>query len=250
MLAAPLDVADVPDPIPGPGEVLIRVSACGVCHTELDEIEGRTPPPILPVILGHQVVGRVVQCGPRPTALKPGARVGVGWIYSACGHCQVLPPRVRKSLPVVPGDGAGRQRRLCRADGGPAGLRVSDSGKPDDRRRGGAAALRRRDWLPLAAPGEPPQWRPTRPHGVRRLGPPRPEARAAPRPGRRGLRLRPKRGRAGLRQGVGRRVGRRHDRHAAGASRRDHRHDARVEPGRGGPAEPGARRPARDQRHP
>jgi propanol-preferring alcohol dehydrogenase len=87
-LAAPLERADVPDPIPGPGEVLIRVSACGVCHTELDEIEGRTPPPILPIIPGHQVVGRVVQCGPRPTALRPGVRVGVGWIYSACGRCE------------------------------------------------------------------------------------------------------------------------------------------------------------------
>ncbi|MGE5199740.1 MAG: zinc-dependent alcohol dehydrogenase family protein [Rhodospirillaceae bacterium] len=87
LLEDPLDLADVPDPIPGPGEVLIRVSACGVCHTELDEIEGRTPPPSLPVIPGHQVVGHVVQCGPRPTALGPGARVGVGWIYSACGRC-------------------------------------------------------------------------------------------------------------------------------------------------------------------
>ena len=87
-LTAPLELAHMPDPIPGPGEVLIRVSACGICHTELDEIEGRTPPPALPVILGHQVVGRVVQCGPRPTALGPGARVGVGWIYSACGHCR------------------------------------------------------------------------------------------------------------------------------------------------------------------
>jgi alcohol dehydrogenase, propanol-preferring len=86
-LAGPLELVDVPDPIPGPGEVLIRVSVCGVCHTELDEIEGRTPPPSLPVILGHQVVGHVVQCGPRPTALGPGARVGVGWIYSACGRC-------------------------------------------------------------------------------------------------------------------------------------------------------------------
>ena len=87
-LTEPLERADMPDPIPGPGEVLIRVSACGVCHTELDEIEGRTPPPVLPVIPGHQVVGRVVQCGPRPTALRPGARVGVGWIYSACGRCE------------------------------------------------------------------------------------------------------------------------------------------------------------------
>jgi propanol-preferring alcohol dehydrogenase len=86
--ARPLELAEVPDPIPGPGEVLIRVSVCGVCHTELDEIEGRTPPPSLPIIPGHQVVGRVVQCGPRPTALGPGARVGVGWIYAACGRCE------------------------------------------------------------------------------------------------------------------------------------------------------------------
>jgi len=84
----PLAFADVPDPIPGPGEVLIRVSACGVCHTEIDEIEGRTAPPSLPVIPGHQVIGHVVQCGPRPTALRPGARVGVGWIFSACGRCE------------------------------------------------------------------------------------------------------------------------------------------------------------------
>lgn len=83
----PLELCELPDPIPGPGDVLIRVSACGVCHTELDEIEGRTPPPLLPVVLGHQVVGRVVQCGPRPSLLKPGTRVGVAWIYSACGRC-------------------------------------------------------------------------------------------------------------------------------------------------------------------
>jgi propanol-preferring alcohol dehydrogenase len=86
-LVDPLECAEVPDPIPGPGEVLIRVSVCGVCHTELDEIEGRTPPPALPVIPGHQVVGHVVQCGPRPTVLGPGVRVGVGWIHSACGRC-------------------------------------------------------------------------------------------------------------------------------------------------------------------
>ena len=84
---SPLDLADVPDPIPAPGDVLIRVSACGVCHTELDEIEGRTPPPRLPIILGHQAVGHIVHCGPRPSAFRPGARVGVGWIFHACGHC-------------------------------------------------------------------------------------------------------------------------------------------------------------------
>ncbi len=81
----PLQLAELPDPAPGPGEILVRVSTCGVCHTELDEIEGRTPPPVLPVVLGHQVVGRVVQSGGlQHTA---GERVGVAWIYSACGAC-------------------------------------------------------------------------------------------------------------------------------------------------------------------
>jgi D-arabinose 1-dehydrogenase-like Zn-dependent alcohol dehydrogenase len=60
---APLKLEQIPEPTPGEGEVLIKVAACGVCHTELDEIEGRTPPPELPVILGHQVVGTVEQVG-------------------------------------------------------------------------------------------------------------------------------------------------------------------------------------------
>ena len=54
-----LELQDLPVPEPGDGELLVKVSACGVCHTELDEIEGRTPPPGLPVVLGHQIVGRV-----------------------------------------------------------------------------------------------------------------------------------------------------------------------------------------------
>ncbi len=57
----PLSLQDLPEPKIGAGEALIRVLTCGVCHTELDEIEGRTPPPHLPVILGHQVVGTVVE---------------------------------------------------------------------------------------------------------------------------------------------------------------------------------------------
>jgi len=84
----PLELMTLPDPEPGAGEILIAVSACGVCHTELDEIEGRTPPPRLPVILGHQVVGRVVARGEGATHFQVGDRVGVAWIYSACGHCQ------------------------------------------------------------------------------------------------------------------------------------------------------------------
>jgi propanol-preferring alcohol dehydrogenase len=84
----PLRLATLPDPEPGPGEILLRVSACGVCHTELDEIEGRTPPPRLPVILGHQVVGRVEGLGSDASAFRRGERVGVGWIYAACGACE------------------------------------------------------------------------------------------------------------------------------------------------------------------
>jgi propanol-preferring alcohol dehydrogenase len=86
----PLQLAELPDPEPGPGEILVRVSACGVCHTELDEIEGRTPPPRLPVVLGHQVVGRVAALGPGAAAFRfsVGERVGVGWIFAACGACE------------------------------------------------------------------------------------------------------------------------------------------------------------------
>ena len=83
----PLEAADLPVPVPGRGEVLIRVAVCGVCHTELDEIEGRTPPPRLPVVPGHQIVGNVEACGSGAEKFRIGARVGIAWIFSACGHC-------------------------------------------------------------------------------------------------------------------------------------------------------------------
>ena len=84
----PLVPADWPDPAPAAGEVLIKVSVCGVCHTELDEIEGRMRPPTLPVILGHQVVGRVESRGAGAEMFQIGDRVGVAWVFSACGHCE------------------------------------------------------------------------------------------------------------------------------------------------------------------
>ena len=116
----PLEVRDVPKPVPAAGEILIKVLACGVCHTELDEIEGRTPPPKLPVVPGHQVVGTVTAIGatdlghdpesqkgdsprrskrrnpvqsprfrscPASPGIRVGDRVGVAWIHSACGKC-------------------------------------------------------------------------------------------------------------------------------------------------------------------
>jgi len=82
----PLELVDLPVPEPRPGEVLIRVSTCGVCHTELDEIEGRTAPLRMPVILGHEVIGRVEALGDGVTKWRPGDRVGVGWIHSSSGE--------------------------------------------------------------------------------------------------------------------------------------------------------------------
>jgi len=85
---SPLELVDLPIPVPRDNEILVKVSACGVCHTELDEIEGRTPPPRLPVVLGHQVVGRVAATGSQARRFQLGERVGVAWIYSACGKCR------------------------------------------------------------------------------------------------------------------------------------------------------------------
>lgn len=84
----PLEPVEMPVPVPKEREILVKISACGVCHTELDEIEGRTPPSQFPIILGHQVVGRVEHMGSETKKFKTGGRVGIAWIYSACGTCK------------------------------------------------------------------------------------------------------------------------------------------------------------------
>jgi propanol-preferring alcohol dehydrogenase len=84
----PLRLCDFAVSEPAADQVLIKVKTCGVCHTELDEIEGRTPPSVYPVIPGHQVVGIVNQVGERVTLLKVGDRVGVAWIWDSCGNCE------------------------------------------------------------------------------------------------------------------------------------------------------------------
>ncbi len=81
----PLTLADIERPEPAADEVLLEVRVCGVCHTELDEIEGRTPPSIDPVVLGHEVVGVVVERGSEATMHEIGSRVGVGWIHHSDG---------------------------------------------------------------------------------------------------------------------------------------------------------------------
>jgi len=85
---SPLRPVILPDPTPAPNELLVRVLTSGVCHTELDEIEGRTPPPSLPVILGHQVVGRVEGLGEGASRFQVGERVGIAWIFDTCQRCR------------------------------------------------------------------------------------------------------------------------------------------------------------------
>ena len=85
---APLVVEDVDDPQPGPGEILIKVKACGVCHTDLHLAAGEWRLPKLPLIMGHEAVGTVEAVGAGVTSFKAGDRAGVPWIYSTCGACE------------------------------------------------------------------------------------------------------------------------------------------------------------------
>ena len=83
----PLRAADLPDPEPGPGQVLVEVSACGVCRTDLHVVDGELPNPELPLVVGHQIVGRAVRGGER---FAPGDRIGIpwlGWTDNECRYC-------------------------------------------------------------------------------------------------------------------------------------------------------------------
>ena len=85
---APLQCVQIPKPEPGPGQVRLRVKMCGVCHTDLHTVEGDIHPPNLPIVPGHQIVGVIDALGEGVDNLKFGLRVGVPWLYSACGKCQ------------------------------------------------------------------------------------------------------------------------------------------------------------------
>lgn len=107
----PLELVDLPVPKPGPREILIRVLACGVCRTELDQIEGRIVPPKLPIIPGHQPVGVVEMLGEGATRFRVGDRVGAAWIYSSCGKCKFCRRGEENLCQEFKGTG-------CHADGG------------------------------------------------------------------------------------------------------------------------------------
>lgn len=83
----PLVLRDMPRPEPGPGQVLIRIEACGVCRTDLHVVDGDLTAPSLPLVPGHEIVGRIAALGPGVTGLARGQRVGVPWLGHACGDC-------------------------------------------------------------------------------------------------------------------------------------------------------------------
>jgi propanol-preferring alcohol dehydrogenase len=85
---APLQLTDLPDPHPGRGQILIRVSACGVCHTDLHTVEGELTLPRLPVVPGHQVVGEVAAIGPDAAGWSVGERAAAFWLHRSCGRCE------------------------------------------------------------------------------------------------------------------------------------------------------------------
>src|SRR3954449_3743388 len=80
----PLVLAERDDPLPGPGQLLLDVAACGVCRTDLHLLDGEVDVPRMPVVLGHQIVGRVAKAGPG-AAMRPGTRVGVPWLGGGGG---------------------------------------------------------------------------------------------------------------------------------------------------------------------
>ncbi len=88
-IGAPLEIERLPIADPKPGELLVKVTACGVCHSDLHAVEGDwTPLPNLPLIPGHEVTGHVAAVGAGVTHFREGDRIGVPWMYSACGHCE------------------------------------------------------------------------------------------------------------------------------------------------------------------
>jgi alcohol dehydrogenase, propanol-preferring len=84
----PLRLVDLPVPVPVAGQVLLKVNACGVCHTDLHILDGELPNPKLPLVLGHQIVGTVVRAGPESARFQPGQRLGVPWLGATDGTCR------------------------------------------------------------------------------------------------------------------------------------------------------------------
>src|SRR4051812_33425234 len=100
-----LSYGEIPRPVPTENEILIKITCCAICHTELDEIECRTAPPYFPVVPGHQVVGRVENGHNSTKRFKDGTRVGVGWIFWTCGKCEFCKSGYENLCPDFKGTG-------------------------------------------------------------------------------------------------------------------------------------------------
>jgi alcohol dehydrogenase, propanol-preferring len=119
-LGAALEWTELPERQPGPGEIRVRVAACGVCRTDLHVVDGELPDPVLPIIPGHEVVGRIDALGAGVTGLRLGQRVGLPWLGHTCGICAFC---------------AGQQENLCdrplftgyTRDGGYATATIADA---------------------------------------------------------------------------------------------------------------------------
>lgn len=86
-IGAPLEWTDLPDRQPGPGEIRVKIAACGVCRTDLHVVDGELPHPAVPVIPGHEIVGRIDSLGAGVQGLHMGERVGIPWLGYTCGVC-------------------------------------------------------------------------------------------------------------------------------------------------------------------
>lgn len=117
---SPLVPESRPDPQPGPGEIRVRVSACGVCRTDLHLVDGELPQAVLPVVPGHEIVGRVDAIGAGVSGFVPGERVGIPWLGHACGACDYCRAG-RENLCDAPGFTG------CTRDGGYATHAVADA---------------------------------------------------------------------------------------------------------------------------
>ena len=160
---APLRLVELPVPEPGPGQVLLRVLACGVCRTDLHILEGELPPHRSPVVPGHQIVGEVVALGPGAELVAPGGepgapplaagdRVGVPWLHQTDETCRFCRARAGEPVRARAVHRLGRRRRLRRVHGGAGRVRLPSAGR-HDRHGGGPAAVRRHHRLPLPAAG-------------------------------------------------------------------------------------------------
>ena len=115
----PLEAVDRSVPVPGPRQILLKVSACGVCRTDLHLVDGELPACRLPVIPGHEIVGTVLEIGPGAERLRPGERVGVPWLGWTCGHCGYCRSGRENLCPEAKFTG-------CHIDGGYAELAIAD----------------------------------------------------------------------------------------------------------------------------